>query len=284
MAGAGASRPGLKPNRVRDDSVTSFRLRHNFTTLSEAAFAAGLERQGLGVALQAFSDESGAFKTDPYFVLGMVLTTDAEAAEREIEKMRVDQRYVGREFKYSKTDRLKVPFCKTLIDWFARHPDLEFRCIAKARGRHDLGHYSGARASRFGPTLPGDLAYNYTYNELLTHNINTPFVLTLDRRDLARRNNLHDYLWREVWFCRDVQAHDSKTANLLQLADLLTGSVYGDCTAVAQPVKAGLVTYLKGALGVGSLAVKNPWRLRDKFNIWHWRPPTAKKREGPTSP
>lgn len=224
------------------------------------------------MAVYVFSDESGTFKAHPCFVIGLVITSAHEALEQRIEELRQERRYQGREFKYEKTDKLKIPFCKALIDLFMSDKSMEFRCIVKSRQDHDLGYYKKVK----GPTQnmsPADLAYNYTYNQVLRNNLKDWFVLIMDRRDLSKRNNLYSYLMSEVFYLQDVQPHDSRAFNLLQLADLLTGCVYGDCTDVQNRVKREIIDYLKRALGVRKLSVRTPWRLKSKFNVWHWSPP-----------
>ncbi len=224
------------------------------------------------MAIYAFSDESGSFRANPCFLVGMIITSDPHSIEQEIENLRVENRYRGREFKYQKNDKLKIPLCKAAIDFFVRSDAMDFRCIVKSMVHHDLSYYTKSRGPSWGMS-PEDLAYNHTYSQVLRNNLRDWFTLILDRRTLARRNNLYSYLISQVDFLEDIQPRDSKAFNLLQLADLLTGCVYGDCTGIENPVKREIIDHLKAALRVTRLTVSTPLRLRNKFNVWHWSPP-----------
>jgi len=55
-------------------------------------------------------------------------------------------------------------------------------------------------------------------------------VLILDERTRAKNANLPAYLQREIPNITKVQLVNSQKHNLVQLADLLTGCIYGDLT------------------------------------------------------
>jgi hypothetical protein len=213
-----------------------------------------------------FGDESGDFKTKPYFAIGLLRTAEMAFFEREIKKLR--RRFSFQfEVKYSSTNRLKVPFCKALIDLFFKSPTLQFRSIVKSNLIYDLSYLKGSNLD-----IPvKDLAYNKTYCEVIENNVmnDERVIVYIDRKSRVKADNLLEYLRKQIPQIRDVQPRDSKDLELLQLADLLTGSIYGDLTGNNHPVKRELISYILKQLPVDSFREK---MTTSKFNVWHWRP------------
>ena len=91
-------------------------------------------------------------------------------------------------------------------------------------------------------------------------------------------NRLPQYLRDNIPNLKSLQLVDSTNHQLVQLADLLIGSVYGDCTNVQSPVKRRLINTLKTAAGVHSLLEERHDAER-KFCVDTWRPPKPHDRD-----
>lgn len=213
-----------------------------------------------------FGDESGDFKTKPYFTIGLVRTAEMDFFEGEIKELRrkFDFQF---EVKYSSTNRLKIPFCKALIDLFFKSPTIQFRSIVKSNLVYDLSYFKG---SKLGIPVK-DLAYNKTYREVIENNVEKDerVIIYIDRKSRVKADNLLEYLKNQIPQIKDAQPRDSKDLELLQLADLLIGSIYGDLTGNNHPVKRELISYILENLPIDNFREK---MTTPKFNVWHWRP------------
>ncbi|MBM4402209.1 MAG: DUF3800 domain-containing protein [Candidatus Cloacimonetes bacterium] len=213
-----------------------------------------------------FGDESGDFKTKPYFIIGFIRTETMDIFEKKIKELR--QKYDFHfEIKYSSTNKLKIPLSKAIVDLFFNSTGLEFRSIVKSNLIFDLSYF---RRSKIG--IPAkDLAYNKTYREVIEHNTakNERVIVYIDDKSRLKADNLLEYLKKQIPQVRDVQPRNSKDLQLLQLADLVTGSIYGDLTGNNHPVKRELISYILDYLPIKSFTEK---MSTSKFNIWHWKP------------
>ena len=214
-----------------------------------------------------FGDESGDFKTKPYFIIGCLRTQNPQFFEQKISELRKKLNF-SFEVKYSNTNKLKIPLCKAMIDLFFKSRNIEFRCITKSNLIFDLSYYKNNRLG-----IPAkDLAYNKTYCDLIKHNINIGerVLVYIDKKSRVKKDNLLEYLRREIPQIVDVQPRNSRDLNLLQLADLITGSIYGNLTGNNHPVKKELQNYILNYLPISNFKE----RINvSKFNVWHWRPP-----------
>jgi hypothetical protein len=218
-----------------------------------------------------YGDESGGFKNEPYFLLGIVQTYEPQVHDAAIESLRQKHQY-PRQFEYKKTDRLKAALCRDVIDYFIACRDLEFQALLISMADYDLRRYqaAGERSAR----SPAVVSYNYRYKQIIRNNASErdDLVIILDGRTIARGDNLPLYLRREIPNVRDVQLVNSRQHNLVQLADLLTGCIYGELTNSTHPVKRSIIEHLRMRLGVQRLH-ETPLRLQRKFRVYHWRPP-----------
>ncbi|MBL7156400.1 MAG: DUF3800 domain-containing protein [Candidatus Pacebacteria bacterium] len=138
-----------------------------------------------------FGDESGDFKTKPYFIIGLLRTKNPKFFEKKILELREKLNFKF-EIKYSSTNKLKIPLCKTMIDLFFKSENIEFRSIVKSNLIFDLSFYKN---SQFG--IPAkDLAYNKTYCEVIKHNINIGerVLVYIDKKSRLKKDNLLEYL------------------------------------------------------------------------------------------
>ena len=213
-----------------------------------------------------FGDESGDFKTKPYFIIGCLKTQNPNFFEQKISELRKQLNF-NFEVKYSSTNKLKIPLSKKMIDLFFKSQNIEFRCIVKSNLIFDLSFYKNNRLG----IPPKDLAYNKTYCDVIKHNINIGerVLAYIDKKSRVKKDNLLEYLRREIPQIVDVQPRDSKELNLLQLADLITGSIYGNLTGNNHPVKKELQNYILKYLPISNFKEKI---TVPKFDVWHWQP------------
>lgn len=213
-----------------------------------------------------FGDESGCFRSQPYFIIGCIKTPNPKRLESDLESICYNHS-IPYEIKYCSTNRQTLTARKEFIDLFFATSDVEFRAIVKAKTCHDIGYYRDNHLH-----IPEhDMAYNHTYAQLLKNNIDPGerVMVLLDEKGRMRQDNLYEYLRTQVPGIADAQPGDSKAVRILQLADLLTGSVFGDLTGNSQPVKSAVQRHALNYLGRGSFAYKISG---NKFNLWHWRP------------
>jgi len=182
-----------------------------------------------------YGDESGGFKNKPYFLLGIIQTYDPSTHDAVIESLRQKHQY-PRQFEYKKTDRLKIALCRDVIDYFVACEDLRYQALLIPTAAYDLRLYrtAGERSAR----TPEIVSYNYRYKQIIRNNTSeqNELVIILDGRTTARDDNLPTYLQREIPNIKNVQLVNSQKHNLVQLADLLTGCIYGDVTKNGHPV------------------------------------------------
>lgn len=234
------------------------------------------KRHGLPPVLYVVGDESGAFKAGDWMVVGLVLLSDPAARRAELAALRAKHKYT-RELKYSSTDKTKLPFALGVLDWFFSSPDLEFRCIAKNGDEHDPGYYD----HRWRGLNAEILAYNYTYKEVVKNNLPADprrVLVKVDQKSRHRHDNLLDYLPMQIPSVRRVFEADSKTDDLLQVADLLTGCVHGDLTGVTEPLKRSLSDQFLRGRGTASVLKRCVKCPDSKANVWYWDSRYAKKR------
>jgi len=218
-----------------------------------------------------YGDESGGFNNEPYFLLGIVLTYAPEVHDAVIEALR-DKHGYSRQFEYKKTDRLKRGLCEDVIDYFVECDDLEFQGLLIPTRLYDLRHYR--KDYDDSARTPQIVSYNYRYKQIIRNNtsLRDELVVILDERTTAKDDNLPQYLQRQIPNVKSVQLVNSQKHNLVQLADLLTGSIFGDVTNNTHPVKRSLIDHLKRRLQVSRLTDR-PFRLSRKFRVYEWRPP-----------
>jgi hypothetical protein len=235
-------------------------------------------RHGLPRLVHVFGDESGSFDKGDWQVIGLLFVADPAQCRIELAAMRANYDVPpGRELKYSDTDVVTLPYGLAVIDWFLKRPGVSFAFIAKSGNEHDLSKY---RTAGFG-LRPEQLAYNYTYKQVLKNNLpgDDRVLVTVDQQTRTKNDNLLTYLKRDLPTVRDVVDGDSKSDDLLQVADLLTGCMYGNLTQTKQGRKRSLSDTLVRGGGMVSARTRYPKVGRDKVNAWVWHP---KKNEPPT--
>lgn len=165
--------------------------------------------------LHVFANESGEFAGRDPFVVGLLLTDAPEAHSGALADLRTSLGYFI-ELRYGNTDRYKEDYAEAALDHFFDSDGLRFAAVA-----------TNASRSAGGVDATG------LYEELLGQ-LGGSAALRMERRffdpdpDADLKARLEGGSGASVEF---VPSHDSE---LLQLGDLLTGSVRGDMARKAK--------------------------------------------------
>lgn len=212
--------------------------------------------------LHLYCDESGIPGVDVLFVLGMVVTTDSTRHEAAIDRLRQDHRFAT-QLQYNSTDRFKRPFAEDVINYFFDEPDLQFFAYA-------ITDKTVASLRRAGFSL--EQVYHYYYETLISNCTasEAPKTLNLEiRNSIGDDRALRRYLRENVVNLSRINVVGSASNNLLQIADLFTGSIYGDAhiDSVRNRVKREVLSLLRARLNVTHLleaGLKDP---HGSFNV-----------------
>ncbi len=201
-----------------------------------------------GADLHLYCDESGILGTDVLFVLGMVVTTDSTRHESFIARRRQDHRFAT-QLQYNSTDRFKRPFAEDLINYFFDEPDLRFVAHAITEG---------AVADLRSHGLSLEQVYHHYYETLISNCTPSEVSKTLNleiRNSIGDDRALRRYLRENVINLSRINVVGSSSNDLLQLADLFTGCVYGDAhiDSLRNRVKREVLSLLKARLNVANL-------------------------------
>ncbi len=201
-----------------------------------------------GTDLHLYCDESGILGEGVVFVLGMLVTTDSARHESSIGRMRESDRFAT-QLRYSSTDRFKRPFAGDLINYFFSEPDLQF-CA------YIIIDTSLADLRKHGYSL--EQAYHFCYEMLISNGTPPEPAKTLNleiRNSIGDDQALRRYLRENVVHLSRINVVGSSSCNLLQIADLFTGCIYGDLhrDTLRSSVKLDVLSLLKAQLNVNSL-------------------------------
>lgn len=103
-------------------------------------------------------------------------------------------------------------------------------------------------------------------------------LVKVDEKSRHRHDNLLEYLPAQIPSVRRVFEADSKSDDLLQVIDLLTGCVHGDLMDVTEPLKRSLSDQFLRCCGVDSVLKRPTACSGSKVNVWRWDARLAKKR------
>ena len=226
-----------------------------------------------------YIDESSQTK-NRYLVMGGIClaTSSVEAANDALAKVRLPQLPHG-EMKWGKISKGKLPAYARTVAAFFDHPALlaaHFHCLVVDTHQQDhRKHNDGSREVGFNKEIY-QLAIKFArlYPERLFHlypdyrdTNQTPDDLRLIlNRGRAKKGDKRDWPFRRCHF------RDSKTTPLLQLVDLLTGSVawcvngHGQAPDASE-VKVRTSRYVLKRAGVTDCSRSTS--TTGKFTIWH---------------
>lgn len=263
--------------------------------------AHGREKEGAGLVYHVYCDESRQ-TNERFMVLGGILVTGqgVEGIEKQIMQCRDDTK-MHAELKWGKVGDAKLEEYRAFVDLFfalnkSDHAHFHSMCIDTWKLNHKL-YNEGDRETGF---------YKFYY-QLLLHSFggkylrgsdDTKLLLYLDRRNTSYKlSKLKEVLNRGIEKTYKVknqpfvtvEARDSKSSNLLQLADILMGAVGFQKNGYhrqpgAKKSKVSLAEHIAAKVGVDSLA-NFPQQSGRRFTVWNFRlKPRLKKKEDAPQP
>jgi len=175
--------------------------------------------------------------------------------------------------KFKKVREHNLSIYKGFVDIFFAFPELEFRCIVVPIAELDL---------RVWHDNDMELAFYKFYYLMLKDKIECGkrYIIYTDyrsNRNASRLSDLQQILNNTYSRCetppiRSIQAHDSRQDNLIQLTDVLVGTMQCDWNKrVTAQAKKELVKHVQRRLNFSTLCA-NSWYW--KFKIFAWRPQT----------
>jgi len=191
---------------------------------------------------------------------------------------------VNWEFKWSRLNPHRTEAYKELVDVFFDAPSLSYRCILVDKTLIDYATYHNNDK---------ELGFYKFYFQLLSRSLNPniAYWAYLDDRTNKKANRLPDLKatvnqWcKRRHRCRDellrtVEARDSRSHELIQMTDVLTGAIAGIWNEeFRNQAKYDICGHIAMRKNWSTLKVST-FPSENKFNIWKWEP---KKIERPDS-
>jgi hypothetical protein len=190
------------------------------------------------------------------------------AIHARLKEVRQEHRIYS-EIKWTNVSPSRLDFFIAWADVFLKS-DMEYRCIVVDKSRIDLGTYHDGDP---------ELAFYKFYYEMLHQKMegDNKYYLFLDFMKNQRKKRLHDLkqvlnykLGSGMKDICQIQALDSKTNDLIQLTDILTGATgyaWNDLSGSA--AKLSLCDHIARFMGKSSLKYASSSKYADnKFNIF----------------
>ena len=213
-----------------------------------------------------YQDESGEVgKGQSYFVVGLLLVREREPLWTAVRRARNRWHY-GNELHFEKFSNLRQRVYEAVFEEVAKERrHFRFEALAVPRTAINLSYFGQQR----------HLAYNYFTKLLLEHRCKNlaDAVMYTDAKSRIKEDNFLEYLELEMNLAvpfrqgappkrvlKKIEPVDSKTDDLIQLTDLLTGCVNNRLGHTAGPRKQQ-VRQKAEALGLIKLG-----------RIWVWKP------------
>jgi hypothetical protein len=201
-----------------------------------------------------FLDETGTISSDRFFGVGFLKLAQPSVLARAIQTLR-DQRQWYREIHFTEVTRKSLPFYKRVIDTIVKADLCDFSCFVADRDLADpiqrwgtpwLAYELLASQLIIGSVKPRELI------SVLADNYSTPPHILFEESVKYEVNRRLGRL-AVASMCR----LDSKSADPLQLVDVLTGAVVFEFRqsqglASATSVKGQLAAYVREQFGVDS--------------------------------
>jgi hypothetical protein len=198
-----------------------------------------------------YASESGAMVRDRPIVVGFLITRTPEKHLRAIRALRTRMKYT-RELEYSSTDRFKIPFARELMHYFARDPDLRFA----ARVVYSDRLFKGTRREQL---------FADQYHPLFSAAVPPGAAVLRHKRRRRKRNGVvwnvdQEYRRRfepleRLGLIERAQPIAQRVRDgLVELSNVLTGSLYGDSAdSRGNRAKTLVTTRLRGLLEIETL-------------------------------
>lgn len=190
-----------------------------------------------------FGDESGNLGIDRFFSIGIIGARDYEKVVEKLRDFRKRANFFG-EMSYKSNDRRRALCAIRWIDWFFSGQDLaNFKIIIKDKDEFKVNFFKDNKYK----TKAWELAYCESYKEVIGNFAdynNDKKVLIYSQIGLAKMK-VEEYLNGKIYGLsqnncfsrhptdkrRKVNEY-TKTAEMLQLCDLLTGATRGLCCSI----------------------------------------------------
>jgi hypothetical protein len=235
-----------------------------------------------GRFLHIYCDESRQ-TADRYMVIGgLIIDRAHEVRWAELMARYRDEYNMHAELKWSKVSRQKLPEYKALIDLFCRvNRAVHFKAIVVDTHEIDNRRYNKNDA---------ELGFYKLMYQFLLHSFGSYLhpadrcLVFVDQRTTSRyklstlcailNNGLCKKYPRLERPVRNIQALDSKSSDLIQLADVLMGAIGYEMNGAnlrvgAKEAKVLLARYIAECLGLPHLQTQTA-RGRLEFSIWHF--------------
>jgi hypothetical protein len=201
-----------------------------------------------------FLDETGSIASDRFFAVGFLKLSEPSVLARAIQHLR-DQRNWYKEVHFTDVNRINLPMYRRVVDTIVKTPACYFSCFVADRQHKDpiarfgtpwLAYQALAQQVLIGSIRPRELV------AVLADNYSTP-PHVLFEQDVKYEVNRRLGRLAVTSVCR----LDSKSADPLQLVDLLTGAVTHEFReaaglAGAKSPKGQLAAYLREQIGFES--------------------------------
>ena len=173
------------------------------------------------------------------------------------------------ELKWSKVSNKRLGAYKKIVGFFFEHKEMHFRAIVVEQARVELEKYHGKDT---------ELAFYKFYYEMLEKWLQpgNEYLILLDyksNRGANRYKTLKDYLnnyLRGISIIKDLTVVNSKETPLVQLCDVLTGSIAATYNDIKPDTpKNNLASYIASRAKLPTLRTSTPLTA-EKFNIFRW--------------
>ena len=228
--------------------------------------------------ISVFCDESSI--DERYMLIGglWVDNTAIDSIRKDISSVR--KRYSWfHEYKWRKVGSISIPQYKELIDAFFNN-NISFHCIIIDNKKVDHNLWNN------GDKELGFYKFYYTLlsNKLVSESDYSIFTDDRSNRSSSRLTDLRTFLTRTSTKLSNtnitlIQPTDSKTEDLIQLADILLGAV-GYMWNNIQKVSKAKIEICKHIESFGNRLRFPTLPSEEKFNIWLFRSNKTKKRPG----
>lgn len=226
-----------------------------------------------------FFDERGILNNpiDRFFVLGMVKSLRPHKLNNFIKQIR-DKNHFYDEIKWNKVNKRNINIMKIIIDNFFSTHNTGFHCIVLPKDEMDFKEYFNNDFLKVYKSFTVLLLKRYIKkNEIVSIIADDYPAPKKDEFEAKVRNYVNDH--NKALSIHSIIRINSKGSNLIQLADLLMGTVNYEFklknSLIKHPSKAkiSLLDYLKDKLNIDDLSTSVN---SVKFNIMIFTPKTKK--------
>lgn len=234
-----------------------------------------------------FCDESGTVK-ERYMVLGGIIIPhkNVRHVEAKIKSIK-EKKLFGEhhEIKFTKLNNdKKLQLYKHIVEevYLDKEYGIDFRCVIFDTQQITHKKYDSSMKDGIPSTVRGFYKqyYQLLYHQFCKVNTEGVFDITLDARSDPRLmySELFQYLSSKIGESKIkyIRPMDSKQSNLLQLVDLLLGSVSCEVNNRSKSQKLELINFIKDKKQLKGLSASS---YRNSFRVWNFDYTKSNKNE-----